>query len=47
MQKRQRNVQKRVMHAQNLFIVVLLIKPMALFDELVAVASSDLKVPNN
>ena len=28
-------------------VVVLLLKPMALFDELVAVASSDLKVPNN
>ena len=30
-----------------LLLFSLLIKPMALFDELVAVASSDLKVPNN
>ena len=33
--------------AKFFFVVVLLIKPMALFDELVAVASSDLKVPNH
>ena len=39
MQKRQRNVQKRVMHAQNFFIFDSLIKPMAVFDVLVAVAS--------
>ena len=36
MQKRQRNVQKSV---QNFFIFDLLIKPMAVFDVLVAVAS--------